>query len=134
MTLVAQLPANGVGGALVVAGEHDHVDPQRAEAAHGLGAGGLYRVRHGDEAHEPAVLCKVEGGLAVFSQAVGHQVFRAQINSALLHHGTVAGQIMGALDFSPDAAAVDGFEVPDRDKGDLALLSFADNGLGQRGF
>lgn len=61
-------------------------------------------------------------------------MFRAQINSALLHHGTVAGQIMGALDFSPDAAAVDGFEVPDRDKGDLALLSFADNGLGQRVF
>ena len=45
-----QLLANGVGSALIVPGEHDHLQPQFPERGHRAPAGGLGGVGHSDDA------------------------------------------------------------------------------------
>ena len=67
----ARLSANGVGGALVVAGEHHHPDAHVLELPDGLGAVRLDGVGHGDDAQQMACAAEEEGRLALSGQLFG---------------------------------------------------------------
>ena len=99
---------------LVVAGEHDHVDPQLPEAPlRPDGAGGLGDVGHGHQADSscPCFVGKVEGGLALVGQLArpraGKERQRPRPASSIMarlprHAGAPSHQ------GGPDAPAVDG--------------------------
>ena len=106
----AQLCADGAGGALVVAGEHDDVDPQPPEGGYRLGAGRLGGVGHSHQAKHPVLVGKVEGGLALGGQLLGPCGEGAQLHPGLLHHGAVAAHAGAVSQGGPDAPAVDGGE------------------------
>ena len=67
----ARLSANGIGGALVVAGQHDHPDAHVLQLPDGAGAVLLEGVRHGDHAHQAACTAKEEGRFALSGQPGG---------------------------------------------------------------
>ena len=62
------LGADGLGSALVVAGEHHHPDAHIPQLGDGLGAVLLDGVRHTDHADKPAVQCKEQGGLSLLGK------------------------------------------------------------------
>jgi hypothetical protein len=61
----AEMACHGFGGALVVAGRHDHPQAERVQIADRTLCRLLDRVGHGDEACEPAVQGDVHRGLAI---------------------------------------------------------------------
>ena len=102
-----QLLADGVGGAVVVAGEHDDVNAQLPEGGHCGPAGGFQRIRHGDEAQHGGALGKIEGGLALGGQLLGPVQPGQQVDSRLLHHGPVARQTHVSAQSGPQPPAMD---------------------------
>ena len=127
----AHLLGNGGGGAPVVAGQHDHVQPQLTQTPDGGGAGGLYCVGHGDDTDQSAVLGKIQGRFAVFGQGFGDHALLPRIDVVFLQHGPVARQESGSLDVGLDAPAVDGFKPFGGGEGDAALLGLGHNCLPQ---
>ena len=66
-----RLPANGIGSALVVTGQHDHPDAHVLQLPDGTGAVLLEGVRHSDHAHQAACTAKEEGRFALSGQPGG---------------------------------------------------------------
>ena len=67
----ARLPADGVGGALVVAREHHHPDAHVLQLLDGPGAVLLDGVGHGDDAQQPARPAEEEGRFALRGEGGG---------------------------------------------------------------
>ena len=84
------LAADGSSGALVVAGEHDHVDAHGLHLADGLSTVVLHHIRHGDDAKQHTVAAEVEGCLAFSSQGVRFLRQGAQGGAALFHKAAVS--------------------------------------------
>ena len=138
------LPANGVGGALVVAGEHHHADAHVLQFLDGAGAVFLDGIRHRDDAQQPVRAAEEQRRLAHAVQ-LGRQTVARQ-GREVGHLGGVqllrlgvsqhsAGQRMLAFAFQRGGQGQQfglSHAVGGQDVGDLRLAAGDGAGLVQR--
>ena len=92
------LPADGIGRARIVAGEHHHTDAHVLQLSHRLGGVGFDGVRHGDQAQNGVIFPEIQGRFALFGQRL-----------PLCQQGGGEGEL-AAHEFP--GAAPEGFPVP----------------------
>ena len=127
-----QLPADGLGGPLVIACEHHHLEALLPEAFDGGAAGGFDRIRHRDHSHRGAVADKKQRCFAFLRQAVGRRLVRAQRNARIGQHGCVAGQVRMPGQGAAYAFSMHRFKARNRQKLHAAPGRFLHNGCAQR--
>ena len=132
----AGLAADGFGGLLVVAGEHDHINAQLFELRNGLTAGGLHHIRHGDESDDSAAALsfpyKEERGLALVCQTVGLGFQFARVNAQGAEQAAVARMDGDAVHPAPDALTFGSAEVLGFGAGNSGFSGILDDGICQR--
>ena len=128
----ARLGADGLRGALVVAGEHDDADAHVAQLANGARAVLLDDVGHGDDAGELAALGKVQRGLALLGEGFGllaHVVGDGGLGDDEL---VVAGGQLFAVHGGDDAVAGQSLKGADLGSLHVQLLAALHDGASQR--
>ena len=128
----ARLGADGLRGALVVAGEHDYADAHVAQLLHSARAVLLDDVGHGDYTGEGSALGKVQRGLALLGKGLGlcaHVVRDGGLGDDEL---VVAGGELLAAHAGDDAVARQGLEGADFVGLHTQLLAALHDGAGQR--
>ena len=132
----AGLAADGLGGFLVIAGEHHHIDAQLFEFSNGLAAGRLDHIGHRDQAkHGAGPLCladKEEWCFTLLGQAVclGLQFGRVHLQDA--QQPAVASVNHDAVDPAPDSLPLGRAKVLRFGEGDALFGSILHDGIGQR--
>ena len=81
----AELPGNGTGRRLIVAGQHDDVDARGAQALQGGWRSRLDWVRYGDNATGPAVYRKEKRRPSLAPELVRRGGQPAQVHAEILH-------------------------------------------------
>ena len=127
----AGLGADGLGGALVVSGEHDHSDAHVPHLPDSLGAVLLDDIGHGDNAHQLLVLAEEQGRLTLLRQLLRLGLDGGGDLRLGLDELQVAGGELGAVELGGDAVAGQSLELGDLVGLHVPLLAFLHNGPGQ---
>ena len=84
--------SNGLGGDLIVPGEHDHLNPHLFQFFYCPRAGLLDHIGHGDQSHDTALPGKIQGGIPLQGQLFTSLGQISRINPLFLHQQEIAGQ------------------------------------------
>ena len=124
------LLADGLGGFLMVAGEHHHFNAHLLQLLDGFLAGGLHHVRHRNHAQKRSSCRKVQGSLSFLRHPVLQLIHGGILNRKGAHHFVVACQALHSLHGACNALAGNLLELIHRQEGDIFLLCLFHNGGG----
>ena len=114
------LSANGLGGALVVAGQHHHADAHISQLPDGLRAVLLDGICYRDNAQQTASAAKEEGSLTLRSQRSSLRLQRSRDSDLCANKCSAAAKDLLALQLGGKAVARQGGKIGNR--GQLQLL------------
>ena len=126
------LPANGVGGALVVAGEHHHADAHGLQLLDGAGAVFLDGIRHRDDAQQPVRAAEEQRRLALSREGGGLLLQGGRHGDPGLDENGVAGKDVHAVQLGGQTVARQGRKVGHLGGVQLLRLGAGQHGLCQR--
>ena len=114
------LSANGLGGALIIAGQHHHPDTHVPQLPDGLRAVLLDGICHRDNAQQTTCATKEQGRLTLRSQCSGLSLQRSGDSDLCANKCSTAAKNLPALQLGGKAVARQGGKIGNR--GQLQLL------------
>ena len=125
-------PADRLGSAAVIAGQHHHVDAHRFKRVDRRTARRLDSVRHGHNADHMRLIRKIERRFPLLRQGFALFPKTAHIDAVFIHHARIACKIHFPIDARGDALSGNRFKIGHIVRMQAACLGLGDNRAGKR--